>query len=105
MSSSNRIRILYKNHRGEISWRNLLVIVIYSGECLWHKGRQVLLEAIDIDKGDTRTFAVKDIIKWDDWTQEKHSIQYTGEVENDGSSIGGKAEEVNPCNGTGLQVL
>jgi hypothetical protein len=32
------------------------------GEVEWHQGRQWLMQSIDMDKQDFRTFAIKDII-------------------------------------------
>jgi predicted DNA-binding transcriptional regulator YafY len=60
----NELTFTYKNWKGEISERRIDVhsINIYYGEVEWHEGEQWLMEAIDLDKNDFRTFAIKDII-------------------------------------------
>jgi predicted DNA-binding transcriptional regulator YafY len=58
------LKFIYKNWKGEISERRIdqHSINIYYGEVEWHEGEQWLMEAIDLDKDDYRTFAVRDII-------------------------------------------
>lgn len=56
----------YTNHRGERSERTILPSGIYFGTTEWHPGPQWLLDAFDRDKGDNRTFAMKDIHGWRD---------------------------------------
>jgi len=60
----NELKFTYKNWKGEISERRIDThsIKIYYGEVEWHQGRQWLMSAIDIDKDDFRTFAIRDII-------------------------------------------
>jgi hypothetical protein len=60
----NELKFTYKNWKCEISERTIdtLSIKIYYGEVEWHKGEQRLMEAIDLDKNDFRTFAIRDII-------------------------------------------
>lgn len=58
------VRIVYTNHAGLTSIRKILPLDIRFGACDYHPGEQWLMEAYDIDKEATRTFAMKDIIKW-----------------------------------------
>jgi predicted DNA-binding transcriptional regulator YafY len=58
------IRLVYKNHRGETSERRILPTRVWFGETEWHPGAQWLLDAIDVEKGELRSFAVKDIAWW-----------------------------------------
>lgn len=60
----NELQFTYKNWKGIISERRIDIhsIKIYYGEVEWHKGEQWLMEAIDLDKNDFRTFAIKDIL-------------------------------------------
>lgn len=56
--------ICYTNWRNETSMRKILPSRIYYGEVSFHKGPQWLLEALDVDKNEPRTFATKDIHFW-----------------------------------------
>jgi predicted DNA-binding transcriptional regulator YafY len=60
----NELTFTYKNWKCEISERTIDThsINIYYGEVEWHKEEQWLMEAIDLDKKDFRTFAIQDII-------------------------------------------
>jgi predicted DNA-binding transcriptional regulator YafY len=60
----NELTFTYKNWKDIISKRKIDAhsIKIYYGEVEWHEGEQWLMEAIDLDKNDFRTFAVKDIL-------------------------------------------
>lgn len=60
----NELTFTYKNWKGQVSERriDLHSIKIYFGEVEWHKGEQWLMEAIDLDKNDYRTFAIRDIL-------------------------------------------
>ncbi len=51
----------YRNHRGEVSERRVLPIRVYFGECEYHAGAQWLLVALDVEKGEDRTFALRDV--------------------------------------------
>lgn len=51
----------YTNWKGERSQRRVVPIRIYFGSTEYHTEEQFLLEALDIDKGTNRTFAMKDI--------------------------------------------
>lgn len=56
----------YTNHRGERSLRTISPTAnpIFYGSTTWHTEEQWLLEAWDLEKGQLRTFAVKDIHAW-----------------------------------------
>lgn len=56
----------YTNHRGERSLRVIspTFTPIFYGSTTWHPEEQWLLEAWDLEKGQLRTFAVKDIHAW-----------------------------------------
>jgi predicted DNA-binding transcriptional regulator YafY len=60
----NELKFTYKNWKGIISERriDMYSIKIYYGEVEWHEGEQWLMEAIDLDKNDFRTFAIRDIV-------------------------------------------
>lgn len=55
----------YTNWRGESARRRVYPLLVYRGETKWHTGEGWLLEAIDAEKGEARTFALKDV-EWDD---------------------------------------
>jgi predicted DNA-binding transcriptional regulator YafY len=65
MSEENRtVRILYTNYRGETALRIIVPQKILFGETEWHPEPQWLLEAYDVEKGASRSFAMKDIRAW-----------------------------------------
>lgn len=51
----------YKNWRGEIAERNVLVDFVYFGSTEFHPEPQWLMRAKDLDKGEWRDFAMKDM--------------------------------------------
>lgn len=61
---SQDVAIDYTNHRGERSIRRIKPVVMYWGTTEWHKEPQWLLNALDLGKNLTRTFAMKDIHSW-----------------------------------------
>ncbi len=54
----------YTNWRGEFSLRRIEPRRVYFGSTEHHPEPQWLLEAMDLDKGEWRTFAMKDITGW-----------------------------------------
>lgn len=59
------LRFRYRNHRGEIADRTIRASGIgiwYGVNPPWHRDPQWLMAAYDIEKGETRNFALKDII-------------------------------------------
>jgi hypothetical protein len=59
------VRILYTNWKGQVSWRRILPTGLMFGSTEWHPAEQWLLEAVDLDKDAPRTFAIKDIVRWE----------------------------------------
>ena len=61
----------YTNHRGERSERRIRPGGMWYGVTEWHHDPQWLVDAIDLDKSESRTFAMKDIHSWrpDDGTE------------------------------------
>lgn len=62
--TEQKVTIVYTNWKGITAIRNILPIRIYFGSNEWHKENQWLLEALDLDKSASRTFAIKDIRAW-----------------------------------------
>lgn len=58
------VRIDYTNWRNERGIRTIIPQQIRWGATEWHPGEQWLLEALDVEKGVLRTFAMKDIHAW-----------------------------------------
>jgi predicted DNA-binding transcriptional regulator YafY len=54
----------YVNHRGERAVRRIRPLQLYRGESPFHAGTQWLLEAWDLDRQATRTFAMTGILGW-----------------------------------------
>jgi len=65
MSEENKtVRILYTNYRGETALRTIVPEKMLFGGTEWHPEPQWLLEAYDVEKGASRSFAMKDIRAW-----------------------------------------
>lgn len=64
MEEKKQVKILYKNWKGKVSYRNIIPEKIEFKSTEWHKEEQWILEAFDIDKNDMRGFAIKDIMEW-----------------------------------------
>lgn len=58
--SNNRIKMVYRNYRGEIALREVLPIQVYFGSTEYHQEPQFLLKAFDFAKQDIRDFALCD---------------------------------------------
>lgn len=56
--------IRYTNYRGKTADRRIVPILIRFDSTEWHPDEQWLLDAFDIDKGATRSFALKDVLQW-----------------------------------------
>ena len=54
----------YINWKGEKGVRNVKPIKIWYGKTKFHKSKQWLLKAVDVDKNAERDFALKDVIKF-----------------------------------------
>lgn len=64
MRSPKWVEFLYKNWKGETGIRRVYPLKIWWGKTDWHPTEQWLLDAFDIDKQDTRSFAIADIRAW-----------------------------------------
>ena len=62
--SDTKIKIMYKNWQGEKALRTIIPLRLWFGSTKWHKEKQWLLKAIDVEKNAERDFAVKDIESW-----------------------------------------
>lgn len=61
----NALAIVYKNHRGETSERLIIPGRFWFGQTLWHPRDQWFLDAYDLDRREDRSFALSDIILWE----------------------------------------
>ncbi len=61
---THTVRVRYTNWRGETAWRTIIPYFIRFGATEHHRDEQWLLEAWDVEKGATRTFALKDVREW-----------------------------------------
>jgi predicted DNA-binding transcriptional regulator YafY len=67
---TNPVRIVtidYTNWRGERAVRRVVPQMILFANNEWHPEAQWLLEAVDADTGEARTFALKNIHSWKPW--------------------------------------
>lgn len=55
------IHFEYTNHRGEISQRRVVPSAVHHRATQWHPEPQWLLFGVDLDKGEPRSFAMKDM--------------------------------------------
>lgn len=60
------VRILYRNYRGETAIRTVRPSRIWFGATSWHPEPQWLMEAVDLEKDAERSFALRDILCFDD---------------------------------------
>lgn len=60
----DRVIIDYTNWKGTRRVRTIQPINLFFGCDEWHKEPQWLLEALDIESNEHRTFAIKDIHSW-----------------------------------------
>lgn len=59
------VRVLYRNHAGIQAWRTIVPVAFRYGISDHHKDAQWLVYAWDVEKMAERTFALKDVIKWE----------------------------------------
>lgn len=64
MANDARVCIDYVNHRGQRALRSVTPKRVWFGETEWHPDGQWLLEGFDHDRGETRNYAISDIISW-----------------------------------------
>ena len=65
MQFNKQVKILYTNWKGEKAYRNIIPQNIEFKATNWHKEKQWILNAFDLDKQAERGFAIKDIKKWE----------------------------------------
>jgi predicted DNA-binding transcriptional regulator YafY len=59
------VMIDYTNYRGERSVRRIRPLSIQFENSEWHPDTQWILHAVDVEKGKTREFAMRDIHSWE----------------------------------------
>ena len=59
------VSVLYKNWKGVTAWRRVQPQRLWFGASAYHPEAQLFLKALDLDKNETRDFAVRDIQEWD----------------------------------------
>jgi predicted DNA-binding transcriptional regulator YafY len=64
IDSRTLVTILYTNHRGETTERRIIPRAIRFAPTEWHPEEQWILDALDIDRGAERSFAMRDIHAW-----------------------------------------
>lgn len=64
MNSHAHVKIYYKNHKGDRSWRKISPTRMEFKTTTWHPEAQWILVAWDVDKAVERGFAMKDISIW-----------------------------------------
>lgn len=60
--TDRHVQVFYTNYRGERALRTLDVVEIWLGSTKWHPEKQILVKAVDIDRGVERDFALKDMV-------------------------------------------
>lgn len=63
--AQDAVTVKYRNHRGEESYRRVQPLRIWFGATEWHAGRQWLMDVYDYGRNAHRTFAMRDVIKFD----------------------------------------
>jgi predicted DNA-binding transcriptional regulator YafY len=58
------ITVRYKNWHGQTALRSIIPIEVSWGSTEWHPHAQWLLKVWDIERGDYRQYALKDIIEF-----------------------------------------
>ena len=61
---NKQVQILYTNWKGETRLRTIIPISIEFKSTEWHKEEQWILNALDVEKNEMRSFAIKDIKEW-----------------------------------------
>lgn len=57
------LTIRYRNYKGEEATRRIIPLRPWYGSTSFHPTHQWLLDATDVDKGELRTFAFRDILE------------------------------------------
>lgn len=64
VGGSKEVMIDYTNHRGERALRRIVPMRLVFESNEWHPEIQWLLEAVDVDRAKSRTFALVNIHQW-----------------------------------------
>jgi predicted DNA-binding transcriptional regulator YafY len=64
-NQAQTVCIRYRNYRGETAVRRIQPRHIWFGATSWHPEPQWLMDALDLDKGAERSFALSDILDFD----------------------------------------
>jgi predicted DNA-binding transcriptional regulator YafY len=59
------VYLTYRNHRGEEGLRRIVPRSIEFTATEWHPEPQWVLHAFDLDRDAERTFALKDVLRWE----------------------------------------
>lgn len=62
------VTIIYKNYRGETRERHIVPERLWYGATDWHPEPQWVMDALDVEKGEVRSFAMQDIQRWQNGT-------------------------------------
>ena len=63
--ATQQVQIVYTNHRGKTRDRLIQPVgLVWSNGNEWHPEPQWLLDAVDLEKGEIRSFAMKDVYNW-----------------------------------------
>jgi predicted DNA-binding transcriptional regulator YafY len=54
----------YVNHAGKAAEHRVVPVKLWFGSTAWHPYPQWLLEAVDVDKGALRDFAMSNVSNW-----------------------------------------
>jgi hypothetical protein len=63
-AAAGEVAILYTNYRGETAIRRIVPQRLWFGATSWHPEEGWLLDAVDVEKGELRSFAMKDVKAW-----------------------------------------
>lgn len=61
---SKAVLIRYTNYKGVTADRVVLPERLWFGSTSWHPTPQWLMDALDVAKGERRTFALSDVASW-----------------------------------------
>lgn len=62
MSKDEELAFSYTNWRGETAPRRVKPLRLWFGNTEWHPENQWFMEAEDLDKGELRDFALRDMV-------------------------------------------
>jgi hypothetical protein len=64
-ASMTPVRVVYRNHRGEVAFRSIVPKGMWFGATEWHPEPQWLLSAWDVEKEADRDFAMSGLVWWE----------------------------------------